>query len=396
MAKETYYKRKIEGPLEDARNQFPVVLVTGARQAGKSTLLQHCLKDYAYVTLDDPQKQELAKNDPELFLSHYKAPVIIDEIQYAPGLLPYIKMRVDQNRRSYGQYILTGSQTFQVMEGVSESLAGRVAIFHLFPMSFEEIQEIPKGKTIGMNDSEMMRQLIRGFYPEFFVNPSIDPNQWHSSYLATYIQRDVRNIKAITDLGRFQTFLALLAARAGQLLNLSEVAKECGISHPTAKDWLTILESTYILYILKPFHNNRTKRLVKTPKVYFTDTGLLCYLLGIDTSERLLKVFDRGHIFENMVVMECVKRLSYRKEHAECFFYRTASQVEVDLIVQRKGRLEAYEIKLAKTLSKEMALGLENFMKEHPTDLAAVLSLKEENIPLTPNVSNMHWSQIIT
>jgi len=392
MAKETYYKRKIEGPLEEARNQFPVVLVTGARQAGKSTLLQHCLKDYAYVTLDDPQKQELAKNDPELFLSHYKAPVIIDEIQYAPGLLPYIKMQVDQNRRTYGQYILTGSQTFQVMEGVSESLAGRVAIFHLFPMSFEEI---PKGMTIGMNDSEMIHQLIRGFYPEFFVNPNIDPNQWHSSYLATYIQRDVRNIKAITDLGRFQTFLALLAARAGQLLNLSEVAKECGISHPTAKDWLTILESTYILYILKPFHNNRTKRLVKTPKVYFTDTGLLCYLLGIDSSERLLKVFDRGHIFENMVVMECVKRLSYRKEHAECFFYRTASQVEVDLIVQRKGKLEAYEIKLAKTLSKEMALGLENFMKEHPTDFPAVLSLKEEKFPLTPNVSNMHWSQIV-
>lgn len=386
-----YFHRKIEASLESARQQFPVVLITGARQAGKSTLLQHCLKEYSYVTLDDPQKRELAKNDPELFLSYYQSPVIIDEIQYAPGLLSYIKMKVDQNRRTYGQYILTGSQTFQVMEGVSESLAGRVAIFHLFPMSWEEVSL----KEIEKDDQKMMDQLIRGFYPEFFVHPSIDFNQWHGSYLATYIQRDVRNIKAIADLGRFQTFLALLAARVGQLLNLSELGKECGISHSTAKDWLSILESTYIVYILKPFHNNRTKRLIKTPKIYFTDTGLLCYLLGLETSKQLLKVFDRGHIFENMVIMECIKRLSYRKGHSECFFYRTANQVEVDLIIQRKGTLEAYEIKLAKTLSKDMCGGLEKFIKEHPADIAAVLSLKEEKIPLTQNVFGIHWSQVL-
>ncbi len=396
MEQKVYYKRKIEEALQEARAHFPVVLITGARQAGKSTLLQHSLKDYSYVNLDDPQKQELAKNDPELFLSHYQTPIIIDEIQYAPQLLPYIKIRVDQNRRKYGQYILTGSQTFQVMEGVSESLAGRIAIFHLFPMSWEEAREIPSWENAEVEENAMMHQLIKGFYPEFFVNPTLNPNTWHASYLATYIQRDVRNIKAITDLGRFQTFLALLAARTGQLLNLSEVAKECGISHPTAKDWLSILESTYIIYLLRPFHNNRSKRLVKTPKIYFTDTGLLCYLLGIETPEQLLKIFDRGHVFENMVIMECVKKLSYRKEHAECFFYRTANQVEVDLVVQRKGHLEAYEIKFAKTLSKEMTSGLETFMKDHASVHASILSLKQETVPLKAHISAMHWSQVLS
>ena len=211
----------------------------------------------------------------------------------------------------------------------------------------------------------------------------------------TYIERDVRNIKSITDLGRFQTFISLLAARAGQLLKLSEVAKECGISQPTAKDWLSILESTYIIYLLKPFHNNRTQRLVKTPKIYFVDTGLLCYLLGITHRDNLLKIFDRGNIFENMVVMEGIKRLSLDHSFTDCSFYRTSNGVEVDLIVKRGTQLEGYEIKFSQTVSKNMAKGLSLFNKDHPLDVSHVLSLRENSIPLDRTTTAVHWSKIV-
>ncbi len=385
-----YFARKIQAWLLQALQQFPVCLMTGPRQAGKSTLLKNALQGYRYVTLDDPLIKALANDDPELFLSRYSPPLIIDEIQYAPGLLPYLKIRVDANREKSGQYILTGSQTFQVMEGVSESLAGRIAIFHLYPFNWEEVKQVPHHQKT--DDEACASQIIQGFYPEFFVKLKLDKNLWYSSYLATYIERDVRNIKAIADLGRFQTFIGLLAARAGKLLNHAEIAKECGISQPTVKDWIAILESTYIIYLLKPYHNNLTKRLVKTSKIYFVDTGLLCYLLGIDTAERFFKSSERGAVFENMVVMECVKQLSTQKERSQCFFYRTASGLEVDLIVEKQGRIDAFEIKLAKSLSKEMARPLSLFCHENPVRRAAVISLQEESLPLLKGIEAMHWS----
>jgi len=387
-----YFSRKVEKLLLQALQQFPACLITGPRQAGKSTLLQNALQGYRYVTLDDPLIRALANDDPELFFSRHPSPLIIDEIQYAPGLLPYLKMRVDANRREYGRYVLTGSQTFQLMKGVSESLAGRIAIFHLYPFNWDEVREVPGHQKT--DDQTCARQIIQGFYPEFFIKPSLDKNLWYGSYLATYIERDVRNIKAISDLGRFQTFIGLIAARAGKLLNYAEVAKECGISEPTVKDWISILESTYIVYILKPYHNNLTKRLVKTPKIYFVDTGLLCYLLGVDTEERFFKSAERGSIFENMVVMECVKQLAIQKERSQCFFYRTASGVEVDLIVEKNNGIDAYEIKLAKTLSRDMAQPLSLFCNEHQVRKAAVVSLQEKSLPLMQNIEAAHWSTV--
>ena len=390
-----YIKRKIQRLLAQALKQFPVVLITGPRQAGKSTLLRHALKKYAYVTLDDPLSRQMARDDPELFLANHPPPVIVDEIQYAPELLPHIKIFVDQNRRKYGQFVLTGSQTFQIMEGVSESLAGRIAIFSLYPFSWQEVVTIPKYKRIAHQDLATARQMIRGFYPEFFVNPDLDPSLWYSSYLSTYIERDVRNIKNIPDLGRFQTFISLLAARAGQLLNISEVAKECGITQPTAKSWLSILESTYIIYLLKPYHKNRTKRLVKTPKVYFVDTGLLCYLLGLDIPNRLMKAGERGHIFENMVIMDAIKSLSYEKKRADCYFYRTASGVEIDLVIEQSGEYDLYEIKYAKKLSQDMARALVQFKEEHPVRSAQVLSLQKKSYLLAKDVRAEHWTKLI-
>jgi hypothetical protein len=390
MSAKGYIHRAIEKPLKEALAQFPVCLITGPRQAGKSTLLQNCLSAYAYVTLDDPIHRSMANQDPELFLSSFPAPVIIDEIQYAPDLLSYIKIRVDQKRHQYGQYVLTGSQVFQLMKGVSESLAGRIAIFQLYPLSWTEIED---HHLVG--DQQCAEQTIRGFYPEFFVVPNLNWNLWYGSYLSTYIERDVRNIKSITDLGRFQTFISLLATRAGQLLNLSDIAGQCGISQPTAKDWISILESTYIIHILKPFHNNRSKRLVKSPKLFFVDTGLLCYLLGIDNEQRFFKAAERGHVFENMIVMEAIKRLSQRTERAQIYFYRTAAGVEVDLIIERGNGIEAYEIKHSKTLDREMARPLSLFMQEHQVLKASILSLQEKRTPLLEGIWGEHWTQLL-
>lgn len=390
-----YIHRAIEENLKKALKQFPACLITGPRQAGKSTLLQHLLKSYRYVTFDDPINRELARTDPELFLSRYPAPLIIDELQYVPEILSYIKLKIDQDRRNYGQFVLTGSQIFQLMKGVSETLAGRIAIFHLYPLNWKEIEKIPGRGQSALNEMECAKQIISGFYPELLVNPNLDSNLWHGSYLTTYIERDVRNIQNVTDLSRFQTFISLLAARAGQLLNMNDIGKECGITQPTVKSWLSILESTYIIQLLKPFHNNLSKRLVKSPKLYFVDTGLLCYLLGIDTPERLFRSSERGHIFENMVVMECIKQLKASSEHSQTFFYRSASGLEVDLIVERQGGMEAYEIKFAKTLSLDFADSLETFWKDHTIRKARVLSLHEKNIPLRENVEAIHWSHIL-
>ena len=384
-----YIPRAIEKRLKDAVSQFPVVLITGPRQAGKSTLLQHALPDYKYVTLDDPLVRALATNDPELFLSTYKSPVIIDEIQYAPNLFSYLKLHVDRNRSKYGQYVLTGSQTFQLMKGVSESLAGRIAILQLYPLSWSEIAKSPK------DDQVCVEQMIQGFYPELSAGPKKDQNLWYSSYVATYLERDVRNLKAITDLNRFQTFLSLIAVRAGQLLNMSEIAKECGISEPTVKDWLTILQATYVIFLLQPYYNNVTKRLVKSPKVFFVDTGLLCYLLGIDTPDRFRKASERGHIFENMVIAECVKQAAQRTERSEFYFYRTADSVEVDLIWVRSGKPSAYEIKWSKTLDRQMAQPMVTLLKDHRMEDTKVLSLHENDVPLMDGVTGSHWSSIL-
>jgi len=385
----TYLHRRLEKPLKEALGQFPVVLITGARQAGKSTLLQHCLKDYTYVTLDDALVRNLAESDPALFLKTYEPPLILDEIQYLPGLLPYIKMKVDKDRRNYGQYALTGSQIFPLMKGVSESLAGRIAIFHLYPLSWREISSLDI-----YDERHVAEQILKGFYPEFQVQPHLNFKFWYSAYLSTYLERDLRSMRNIQDLGQFQKYLILLAARAGQLFNLSEIGKECGISQTTAKDWLMLLQATSIVHLLEPYSRNITKRIVKSPKLFFVDTGLLCYLLRIESVEQLIHSPFGGHIFENMVVMEKIKRFAEEGDRPPCYFYRTASGIEIDLLIDHGDSLEAYEIKFSSTPKIEMTYPLFEFSKEHPVKKSFLLNLRRDRLPFSNGIIAEHWSHV--
>jgi predicted AAA+ superfamily ATPase len=385
-----YIHRSLEKPLKEALEQFPVVLVTGARQAGKSTFLHHSLKGYNYVTFDDILARNLAEADPILFLKTYTPPLILDEIQYVPSLLSHMKLLVDQNRHTYGQYVLTGSQIFPLMKGDSESLAGRVGIFQLFPLSWKELHSV---KDV-FDEITVAEQMLRGFYPEFQVQPNLNPKFWHSAYLSTYLERDLRLMRNIHDLGQFQQFLVLLAARAGQILNLSEVGKECGITQTTAKDWLTLLQATSIVYLLEPYAKNITKRLVKSPKLFFVDTGLLCYLLRIETVDQLVHSPFRGHLFENMVIMETVKNFAGKGERAPCYFYRTASGLEIDLILDHGDLLSAYEIKFSSTPTVDMARSLLQFKAENAVLHSSLLTLCPKHMPLSKGIASEHWSKV--
>lgn len=381
-----YFHRKLEKILQVALHQFPVILITGPRQAGKSTLLKHVLKKHHYITFDDILMRNLAETDPALFLNTYQPPVILDEIQYVPSLLPYIKMKVDTDRHTYGQYVLTGSQLFPLMKGVSESLAGRIAIFQLYPLSWSEI---PQGDPF--DELKTIVQMLKGFYPEFIVQPDLNQKIWHSSYLSTYIERDLRSMRNIHDLGRFQRFLVLLAARVGQLLNLTEIGKECGISQTTVKDWLTILQATSIIQILEPYAANVTKRVVKSPKLFFVDTGLLCYLLRIDSAEHLIHSPFSGHVFENMVIIEKIKQFSEKGERPPCYFYRSSGGLEIDLVIDCGQSLEAYEIKFSSSPKPGMARSLVEFGKEFNVSKSAVLNLRRDPLPFSNNIIAEHW-----
>jgi predicted AAA+ superfamily ATPase len=383
-----YIHRKIEKSLKEALESFPCVLITGPRQAGKSTLLKHTLKNHAYISFDDIIIRNLAETDPALFITTYSPPVILDEIQYVPHLLSYIKMKVEEQRNLYGQYVLTGSQIFPLMKGVSESLAGRIAIFQLYPLGWDEISHVDV-----YNEKQMIKMMLTGFYPEFQSNPEIKAKVWHSSYLSTYIERDIRAMRNIQDLGPFQRFLVLLAARVGQLLNLNEIGKECGISQTTAKDWLNLLQATSIIYLLEPYSKNITKRIVKSPKLLFVDTGILCYLLRIDTVEQLVHSPFAGHIFENMVIMDKIKQFSEKGERPFCYFYRTQAGVEIDLVIDYGDHLDGYEIKFTSSPNIGMAKNLIQFKKEYPVNKTAILNLRKDSIPLVEGINAEHWYQ---
>jgi len=347
MVNKKYIKRAIENELKQAVKEFPVLVLTGPRQTGKSTLLKKVFTDYKYVTLDNPMTRELAASDPVSFLTNDDK-LIIDEIQYLPEILPYIKIEVDKDRTRNGRYLLTGSQYFPLMSGLTESLAGRISIYELLGVSTEETY----GKKQLSNIDNCFEIIHKGFFPEVAIH-NVDPNRFYSGYLQTYLERDIRQISSIQDLNLFQSFLELLAARVGNLLNLSEIAKECGISHTTAKKWLSLLETTRIIFLLRPYYKNISKRVVKSPKLYFSDTGLLSYILRFQNAETLAKSSHAGAFFENLVILEMIKFKFNHNENYELYFFRDSHHDEIDLIIDRGQTQDLIEIKKTATVRSE-------------------------------------------
>lgn len=377
-----YIKRTLETAILKAVKQFPAVVLTGPRQTGKSTLLRHLFPNYNYITFDDISVRSIAVNDPALFVSTLKTPVILDEIQFVPNLLSYIKIHID-NKRVNGQFLMTGSQVFNVMQGISETLAGRIALFELLPLSFGELKQIPK------EPADCFKQILKGFYPVPNTQET-DISLFYGSYLSTYVERDVRQIKNIKDISSFQRFLELLASQAGNLLNIQSLASDCGISNHTAKEWLSILENSRIIYLLKPYFRNIGKRIIKSPKIYFSDTGLLVHLLRYKDADTLLAGPMAGAVFENMAVMEALKNKINKRLNEELYFYRDNNKVEIDLIRDKGEEFDLYEIKATQTIQTSFAKGLK-VVNLGSKQTKKILSLNAQTLPLTADIMAEPW-----
>jgi len=349
-----YVPRSLATTLSRALGQFPSVLVTGPRQSGKTTFL---LKEFGqgsrYLSLDDPLERSFAASDPNGFLDRFPDDrIVLDEIQYAPELLPYLKIRIDRDRHRYGRWLLTGSQQFQLMANVSESLAGRIALLELLPFSLLE--------TEGMREPDLATILWNGSYPE----PALEPGKrdlWISSYIQTYVERDVRQILKVQDLRTFETVLGLCAARHGQELNLSDIARAAGVSVPTVKSWIHLLEAAYILRLLPPYFENYGKRIVKSPKLYFLDSALVCALTRQPGAEATLAGAMGGPLFEGFLISEAYKVFAILGKRPDLYFWRAQQALEVDLVLRLSTGLVPIEIKLTATPTLKHAEVLTRF-----------------------------------
>lgn len=335
--------REIEDIILEMTSHFPVISLVGARQSGKTTLVKKIFNDYEYVNLENTQTRQFAIEDPQGFIKQYNEQVIIDEAQYAPELFSFIQENVDEERIN-GKFILTGSQNFLLSQGISQSLAGRVAVFTLHPFSYEELKDTP----YEIIDLDML--LFKGLYPGVYQE-NLDPVHWYPSYLNTYLERDVRNIKNISNLNDFQRFLRICAARTGQITNFSSLATEVGVSHPTIKSWISVLESSHIIHLLQPYYKNYKKRLVKSPKLYFLDTGLVCSLLGINDVSQLQNHFLRGPLFETFVISEMIKERTNNFQPVNLYYWRDNTGNEIDCIQENGNILRIIEVKSGTTIN---------------------------------------------
>lgn len=402
-----YIPRTLESVITRAAQEFPVVVLTGPRQSGKTTLLRHCFAaDYQYVSLEPPDVRAAATEDPRGFLALYPPPVIFDEIQYTPDLLPYLKEHVDADRQRAGQYLLTGSQNLLLSQNITESLAGRAAMLRLLPLTYREQTGTPDAAFPWEEGDARERSAIaygplwdsfpRGGYLELVAEPQRDLSLWHGSYVQTYLERDVRSLRQVGDLSQFQIFLRALAARSAQLLNLSDLSKELGIAANTVKAWLSVLEATYQVYVLRPYFANIGKRLVKSPKVYFADVGTLCYLVGLQEPTHAMGGPMAGPILETAVINEVFRALSHRGQEPQLYFWRTSSGVEIDLIVDTGAALVPIEVKHGATPNRKMARGIETFRGDlgNRTAKGYVVHPGDVKLPLGPDALAWPFSML--
>ena len=363
--------------------KFKAVAVTGARQTGKTTLVKQIFKDKPYVSLENPDNRSFALEDPRGFLANYPNGAILDEIQRTPALFSYLQEILD-NTKQKGLFILTGSNNFLLQQSISQTLAGRIATIHLLPFSIEELKN---GKVLPKNDDELM---IKGFYPPVY-DQDIDPQDWCPNYIRTYIEKDVRQIKNITDLIVFERFIKLLAGRSGQELNNSALAVETGVDVKTVQSWIGILESSFIIYLLKPHHKNFNKTIVKRPKLYFYDSALVCYLLGIRDNNHLQTHPLKGAIFEGMVITELLKNRTNAGLDINLFYWRDKTGHEVDLIIDNGKTLLPIEIKSGMTISKDYFKNIDYWTNLSGSKKAFILYTGAQHQKRSDGTEIMNW-----
>ena len=380
----TFVERRINKKLLSLVSSFPIVALTGCRQCGKSTLLKNLFPHWKYVSLEDIDIRELAENDPRYFLSLYPEQTIFDEIQRVPKLFSYIQTHVDSLDKT-GIYILSGSQNFLLMKSISQSLAGRTAVLNLATFSISEL------KQADLLITNLDECLFTGFYPRIYNQKPL-PYDFYQSYIKTYIERDVRELKNITDLSAFHKFLRLCAGRVGQILNTTELANEAGISVLTVKSWLSVLETSGIIFLLKPYYSNYGKRLIKSPKLYFYDTGLICSLIGLQNSTQLELHFLRGSIFENLVISNYIKESYFKGIEPNAYYWRDSNGLEVDLVIEENQQLKLYEIKSSATMNEKF------FSSINKLCILSKTPLKNANVVYggntTLNANNNHGGYI--
>lgn len=347
-------KREIQDLLIYYSQQFRSLLLVGPRQSGKTTLAKTVFPNKKYVSLENPDERNLAISDPRGFLNRYPNGAILDEVQRVPEILNYLQEILDQTQED-GLFILTGSNNLLLQENVSQTLAGRIGVMDLYPLSFRELHTEKKEFTLN-------KLILKGFYPEVHQK-NRSPEIWYQSYLRTYVERDVRQVRNIENAMLFIKFVSMCAGRIGQTLNIQALSNDCGIDKKTVESWLSVLEKTFVIKLLQPYFNNFNKRLVKTPKLYFVDTGLACSLLSIRKESELEVSHFRGSLIENCIIMECIKNNSNLNLGQNFFFWRDNKGLEIDLIIQTAKQLEAVEIKASQTFSSDFLKGLKKFSK---------------------------------
>lgn len=379
-------RRAIEPELHRLCGEYPVVTLLGPRQAGKTTLARQALPDYSYVNLEQPDTRQFALDDPRAFLARYPAPAIYDEIQRAPELLSYIQVAVDASTGN-GRFVLTGSHQLALREAIGQSLAGRTAMLYLLPFSIAEL------RSQHLAPARMEDYLYQGFLPRIYDQQQRPTTAW-SNYYQTYVERDVRQLINLKDSLLFEKFLRLLAGRAGQLMNHASLASDTGTSVNTVQHWLSILEASFIVYRLAPYFENFGKRVIKSPKYYFVDTGLLCFLLGIESAEQAARDPLLGQLFENLVVMDVIKAFLNRGAMAKLWFYRDSNGLEADLLLEKGRALLPIEIKAGATWRPDMMKGLKRLMQLSPRMQHGSLVYSGDNLDFSDGIRAVKYDNL--